>query len=114
MDCSYDRFSETDLADLAVSLNELVDAELGVRHETMARDRAETELDTDRTRIDLLPDSISELRIVEIGDPQDPFDRTACAGTHVRDTGEIGEVSVTGRTTQGSNTERVTLELAAP
>jgi len=114
LDCSYDRFSETELADLEASLNGLVDAGLGVRHYTMARDRAETELDTERTRIDLLPDSISELRIVEIGDPEDPFDRTACAGTHVGDTAEIGTVTVTGRTTQGSDTERVSFELEAP
>ncbi len=111
LDCSYDRFSETELADLEASLNGLVDAGLGVRHYTMARDRAETELDTERTRIDLLPDSISELRIVEVGDPEDPFDRTACAGTHVGDTAEIGTVTVTGRTTQGSDTERVSFEL---
>lgn len=112
LDCSYERFSETELADLEASLNEVVDAGLPVRSYTMARDRAEAELDTERTRIDLLPDSIQELRIVEIGDENDPFDRTACAGTHTADTAELGEVTVTGRTTQGSETERVAFELA--
>lgn len=112
LDCEYDRFSETDLADLEAELNALVEDGLGVRHYTMAREEAESELDTQRTRIDLLPDSIRELRIVEIGDPDDPFDRTACAGTHVTDTTALGEVSVTGRTTQGSDTERVEFELA--
>jgi misacylated tRNA(Ala) deacylase len=112
LDCEYDRFSETDLADLEAQLNALVEDGLGVRHYTMAREEAESELDTQRTRIDLLPDSIRELRIVEIGDPDDPFDRTACAGTHVADTTALGEVTVTGRTTQGSDTERVEFELA--
>lgn len=112
LDCSYERFSETELADLEASLNEIVDDALPVRSYTMARERAEAELDTERTRIDLLPDSIQELRIVEIGDSEDPFDRTACAGTHATDTGDLGQVTVTGRTTQGSETERVEFELA--
>jgi misacylated tRNA(Ala) deacylase len=114
LDCEYDRFSETELADIEAELNALVEDGLGVRHYTMDRDRAESELDAQRTRIALLPDSISELRIVEIGDPENPFDRTACAGTHVETTTELGEVTVTGRTTQGSDTERVEFELTDP
>lgn len=111
LDCAYDRFSETDLTDIETRLNELIDADLPVRHYQLDRERAERELDTERTRIDLLPDSITELRIVEIGDPEEPFDRTACAGTHVESTGELGAARVTGRTTQGSDTERVSFEL---
>ena len=111
LDARHPKFSETDLADVEARLNELVDGDLPVRHYTMDRERAEAELDTQRTRIDLLPDSISELRIVEIGDEDDPFDRTACAGTHVSGTGELGPVEVTGRTTQGSEKERVTFTL---
>lgn len=107
LDAGYPKFSETDLADVEVRMNELVDDGLPVRHYAMDREVAEAELDTERTRIDLLPSSISELRIVEVGDAEDPFDRTACAGTHVAGTDEVGEVTVTGRTTQGSETERV-------
>jgi Predicted metal-dependent hydrolases related to alanyl-tRNA synthetase HxxxH domain len=91
-------------------MNELITADRAVEWYTMDRERAEAELDTDRTRIDLLPDSIRQLRIVEIagadGD-EAPFDRTACAGTHVSSTGAIGEVIVTGRETKGSEEERI-------
>lgn len=116
LDAEYPKFSGTDLADVEARMNELVENELPVDTYTMDRDVAEAELDTERTRIDLLPASISELRIVEIGGKgpdgtDDPFDRTACAGTHVADTGEVGEVTVTGRTTQGSDTERVEFTL---
>ena len=111
LDASYPRFSETDLADVEARLNGLVDDDLPVRHYTMDREVAEAELDTERTRIDLLPSSISELRIVEVGDESDPFDRTACAGTHVAGSDEVGEVTVTGRTTQGTETERVEFTL---
>ena len=112
LDAAYPTFSETDLADVEARMNALVDDALPVRHYTMDRADAEAELDTERTRIDLLPESITELRIVEVGDEDDPFDRTACAGTHVGNTDEVGEVTVVGRTTQGSETERVTFTLA--
>jgi misacylated tRNA(Ala) deacylase len=110
IDVAHDRFTETDLADVETRLNELVEASMPVEWYTMDRERAEAELDTDRTRIDLLPDSITELRIVEIDD----YDRTACAGTHVTDAAECGEVTVEGRTSQGSDEERLTFTLADP
>jgi misacylated tRNA(Ala) deacylase len=123
LDCEYDRFDDDDLAVIERRLNEYVDADHPVRWYTMDRDVAEVELDTDRTRIDLLPDSITELRIVEIGGDgasghceradaaTDPIDRTACAGTHVTGTGEIGSVTVTGRETAGAGEERLRFEL---
>ena len=118
LDAGYDRFDDDDLARVEARLNELVDDDRPVTSYTMDRTEAEETLDTDRTRIDLLPDSITELRIVEIGglvdgdsDPE-PYDRTACAGTHVGSTGEIGEVVVTGRETKGSEEERIRFALA--
>jgi len=111
IDVAHDRFTEGDLADVETRMNELVDRDLPVRWYETERERAERTLDTDRTRIDLLPDSIRELRIVEIGDAEDPFDRTACAGTHVASTGELGTVRMTGRETKGSDEERVRFEL---
>lgn len=121
LDAEYDRFDGEDLARIEARLNELVADERPVTSYTMDREEAEATLDTERTRIDLLPDSIEELRIVEIdggngggadegGD--EPYDRTACAGTHVGNTGEIGEVVVTGRETKGSEEERVRFALA--
>ena len=112
IDAAHDRFTETDLGDVAARMNELIDRDLAVDWYTMDRERAERELDTERTRIDLLPEGITELRIVEIGAA--PFDRTACAGTHVRSTAALGEFVPTGRTTGGSDTERLSFRLEAP
>lgn len=111
IDCEYPRFDDDDLSRVERELNDLVDAALPVRWYELDRDRAEAELDPDRTRIDLLPDSITAVRIVEIGPSEDPYDRTACAGTHVRNTSEIGTVSVTGRETKGSDEERLSFTL---
>jgi len=119
LDCDHDRFDDDDLATIEDGLNELVDGALPVRWYEMDRETAEAELDTDRTRIGLLPDSITELRIVEIGGDgpagacdradaaADPYDRTACAGTHVGSTADIGTVTVTGRETRGADGERI-------
>lgn len=112
IDVEHERFTDTDLADVEAAMNDLVEDERAVTWYTMVRERAERELDPERTRIELLPDSIRELRIVEIaGDGAEPYDRTACAGTHVGNTREIGTVVVTGRETGGSDRERLHFEL---
>jgi misacylated tRNA(Ala) deacylase len=118
LDAAYGRFEASDLDRIETRLNERVDEDRPVESYTMERAAAEATLDTDRTRIDLLPDSITELRIVEIGPPggaaagAEPYDRTACAGTHVATTADIGQVVVTGRETKGSDEERVRFALA--
>ncbi|MEF8789503.1 MAG: alanyl-tRNA editing protein [Haloarculaceae archaeon] len=111
IDVEHGRFSETDLADVEARMNELVEDARAVSWFTMDRERAERELDPERTRIELLPDSIRELRIVEIAGEDGPYDRTACAGTHVENTREIGTVRMTGRETGGSDRERLRFEL---
>jgi misacylated tRNA(Ala) deacylase len=108
IDCAYDRFAGEELDAIETRLNDLVDDDLPVEWFEMDREAAEAELDPERTRLDLLPASIKTVRIVEI----DGFDRTACAGTHVASTGEIGEVTVEGRETKGANEERLTFTLA--
>ena len=112
LDAGYDRFTETDLADIETELNALVESALPVRWYELDRAVAENRLDPERTRIHLLPDSITEIRIVEIGPEDDPLDRTACAGTHVASTAEIGEIEVTGRETKGSDEERLNFVLS--
>ena len=113
LDCAYPRFSETDLADIEARLNELVDAACPVEWYVLDRETAEERLDPDRTRLHLLPDSITEVRIVEILDSAGkPYDRTACAGTHVASTADIGTVDVVGRETKGSASERIEFVLS--
>ncbi len=109
IDCAYDRFTETDLADITARMNELIERSIPVEWYGLDRDVAEERLDPDRTRIHLLPDSITEVRIVEIGE----YDRTACAGTHVSNTAEIGRFEATGRETKGPEEERLSFALSS-
>ena len=110
LDCAYERFTDDDLEQIERRLTELIDEALPVRWYTLERTVAEDRLDPDRTRLDLLPDSITEVRIVEIGDDE-PIDRTACAGTHVESTAELGRLEVTGRETRGPDEERLRFRL---
>lgn len=103
IDCGYPRFDDDDLAAIEAAVNALVEADLPVRWYEMDRRTAEAELDPARTRLDLLPPAVDPVRIVEIGD----IDRTACAGTHVAATGEIGGFTITGRETAGADAERL-------
>jgi len=113
LDCAYPRFSETDLADIEGRLNDLVAADRAVEWYVLDREAAEATLDPQRTRLHLLPDSITDVRIVEIAGPDDdPYDRTACAGTHVASTGAVGAVEIVGRETKGSDEERIEFVLA--
>ncbi|MFB6125616.1 MAG: alanyl-tRNA editing protein [Halanaeroarchaeum sp.] len=107
IDVAYPRFTEDDFTDVEAAVQAHIDADRAVTWEEWDRETAEAELDPDRTRLDLLPDSITEVRIVEIAG----IDRTACAGTHVSSTGDLGAFSITGRETKGSEEERLSFVL---
>ncbi|MFC7166403.1 alanyl-tRNA editing protein [Halospeciosus flavus] len=107
LDCAYPRFEDDDLDRIEERVNEYVERSIPVDWYTLDREEAEEQLDPERTRLELLPDSITEVRLVEITG----VDRTACAGTHVSNTEEVGEFVVTGRETRGSEEERVRFEL---
>ena len=107
IDCAYDRFDEETLGTIEQHVNALIDADHAVTSYELDREKAEAELDPERTRLDLLPPSADPVRIVEIDD----VDRTACAGTHVDRTGQIGRIAITGRETAGHGEERIRFTL---
>ncbi|WP_336037110.1 alanyl-tRNA editing protein [Halobacterium yunchengense] len=109
LDCEHERFTAADLEAIEAAVNDVLDAAHPVEWYTLDRETAERELDPVRTRLDLLPDSVTAVRVVEIGGGD--VDRTACAGTHVGNTAAVGTVRVTGRETAGRGEERVRFEL---
>jgi len=76
----------------------------------ISREKAETVLDPTKTRLDLIPKSVKELRIVEI----EGLDTDACAGTHVKNTSEIGQITVTKTLSKGKLNRRMELTLSPP
>jgi len=100
-------FDDEDLALVERGANAVVDRDLPVRKTERPRDRVEDETPAGRTQLDLIPDHVDPLRVVEVGE----FDVCPCGGTHVDRTGEIGGIEVTNRVSKGADVDRVEFEL---
>ena len=88
------QFSEEMLFQLQSEVNGKIRQALDVRDSQMTRDEINAIMPQERTNMDLLPAFINDLRVVTIGDQQD---MCPCAGTHVRNISEIGEIEFTGK-----------------
>ncbi len=95
--------SDDDLAMIESKVNEMISTKASVTIKEEARDSLEQRIDSQRANLDLLPGSIRRLRIVEIGD----FDVCPCAGTHVRNTSELGKVRMIKKENKGKDRVRV-------
>ncbi|HEX2066916.1 MAG TPA: alanyl-tRNA editing protein, partial [Candidatus Thermoplasmatota archaeon] len=116
IDFSPANFTNAMLADLQAAANDAVKAAYPVTAGSMKREEVSAELPPERTNLDLLPKSVTDLRVIRIGAD---VDLCPCAGTHVLNTKEIGELHILRRTAKGSGTQRVEytlegLEAAAP
>jgi misacylated tRNA(Ala) deacylase len=71
--------------------------------------RAEAVLDSDliRTKVSLVPESVPEIRVVDIVG----LDKQADGGTHVRRTDEVGSIRVTKTESKGKGNKRIRLEV---
>ena len=100
-------FDEADLERIQRLSNAAVERDLPVRKENRPRAAVEREVDEGRALLDLIPPSVDPLRVVEIDD----FDMCPCGGTHVDSLGEVGRIEITGRTSKGTDIERIEFEL---
>jgi misacylated tRNA(Ala) deacylase len=110
MDFEFERMS----GDLVDSIEAAVNAELAagrdVRVAVLPRDEAFAIPDLIRTRINLLPPGIEEIRTIEIVG----LDLQADGGTHVANTSEVGQIHVTGYESKGRINKRIRIELVDP
>jgi len=92
-------------------VEQLVNAELAADRpiEVSFLPRAEAVLDDDliRTKISLVPESVPEIRVVDIVG----LDKQADGGTHVRSTAEVGRIRVTKTESKGKGNKRIRLEV---
>ncbi|MDY6817263.1 MAG: alanyl-tRNA editing protein [Halobacteriales archaeon] len=100
-------FDDEDIAFIEDQSNEVIDRNLGVIKEERPRDRVEAEVDEGRALLDLIPDHVDPLRVVEI----DGYDMCPCGGTHVDQIGDIGRIDITNRESKGKDTVRIEFEL---
>ncbi|MFM7687141.1 MAG: alanyl-tRNA editing protein [Actinomycetota bacterium] len=95
----------------AARIEELVNAELAadrpIEVSFLPRDTAVTDEDLIRTKVSLIPETVSEIRVVDIVG----LDKQADGGTHVRSTAEVGRLKVTKLENKGKGNKRVRVEI---
>jgi len=74
----------------------------------LARDAALTDPELIRTKANLIPEYVTEIRVIDIVG----LDRQADGGTHVRSTLEVGQVRVVKTESKGKANKRMRIELA--
>jgi misacylated tRNA(Ala) deacylase len=107
MDFEFETMRAELVAEIEGRVNEEIAADREIRVAVLPRHEAFAIPDLIRTRINLLPEGISEVRTVEIVG----LDLQADGGTHVARTSEIGRVRVTGYESKGRINKRIRIEV---
>lgn len=100
-------FSDKDLKDIEDKFNNLIKKNIPLKIYEEERGSLEKRVDQYRCNLDLLPKFIKNLRIVEI----EGFDICPCAGTHIKNTGELTNMKITKTENKGKDTERIVYTL---
>ncbi|OGS56979.1 MAG: hypothetical protein A3K60_00765 [Euryarchaeota archaeon RBG_19FT_COMBO_56_21] len=101
------KFTDEMIAELEKKTNEILVTGAKVDICTESRTEIEKNVDAQRANLDLLPKSVSELRVVKV----EQYDLCPCAGTHVRSLSEIGKIRIVKKENKGKDRERITYEL---
>jgi misacylated tRNA(Ala) deacylase len=92
-------------------VEELVDLELvadrPIEVSFLPRKVAVQDEDLIRTKVNLIPESVPEIRVVDIVG----LDKQADGGTHVARTGEVGRIRITKTESKGKGNKRIRLEV---
>ena len=107
MDFEFESMTADLVGIIEQAVNKEVEAARDVRIQILPRDEAFKIPDLIRTKINLLPPHISEIRTVEIVG----LDLQADGGTHVRNTSEVGRMRVVDYKSKGKINKRIYIEL---
>ncbi|HET8851745.1 MAG TPA: alanyl-tRNA editing protein, partial [Ktedonobacteraceae bacterium] len=107
MDFAMEDLSKERIASIEEKINEAVEADYPIRVYTLPREKAFAIPDLIRTKINLLPPEIEEVRIVEIVG----LDLQADGGTHVNHTKEVGGIKITKTENKGKINKRLEIRL---
>ena len=107
MDFELDQMS----AEFAHEIEERINAEVAAARDVLvnhvSREEAEQIPDLIRTKINLLPANIREVRTIDISG----LDLQADGGTHVANTNEVGAIKVVGHESKGRINKRLRIAL---
>jgi len=107
MDFEFDPLPEG----FGTEVEQLVNAELAaarpIEVSFLPRDVALVDADLIRTKVNLIPESVAEIRVVDIVG----LDKQADGGTHVRSTDEVGRIEVVKTESKGKGNKRIRLRV---
>jgi misacylated tRNA(Ala) deacylase len=88
-------------------VNEELAAARPINVEFLARPAALADPDLIRTKVNMIPESVQEIRVIDIVG----LDKQADGGTHVRSTDEVGRVRVVKTESKGKANKRIRIEI---
>jgi misacylated tRNA(Ala) deacylase len=107
MDFEFEHLEKELVAVIESAANAEIRADRDIQIQILPRDEAFQIPDLIRTKINLLPEGIKQVRTVHIIG----LDLQADGGTHVRKTSEVGEIHVTDYKSKGAINKRVYIEV---
>ncbi len=107
MDFEFETMRQELVAEIETAVNVEVKAARDVRVQILPREEAFRIPDLIRTKINLLPEGITEVRTVEIVG----LDLQADGGTHVANTREVGRMRIVNYKSKGKINKRIYVEL---
>jgi misacylated tRNA(Ala) deacylase len=107
MDFEFERLQKELVTEIEEKINAEIAAARDVRVKILPRAEAFAIPDLIRTKINLLPEGISEVRTVEIVG----LDLQADGGTHVANTREVGRIRITDYKSKGGINKRIYVQI---
>jgi misacylated tRNA(Ala) deacylase len=107
MDFAMENLNKERITYIEERVNDAIEADYPIRVYTLPREKAFAIPDLVRTRINLLPTGIEEVRIVEIVG----LDLQADGGTHVNHTKEVRGIKITKTENKGKINKRIEIRL---
>lgn len=107
MDFEFERLQKELVSEIEAKINAEVEAARDVRVKILPREEAFQIPDLIRTKINLLPEGIQEVRTVEIVG----LDLQADGGTHVANTREVGSIHIADYKSKGGINKRIYVKL---
>ncbi|MEO5974266.1 MAG: alanyl-tRNA editing protein [Ilumatobacteraceae bacterium] len=107
MDFEFDPLPEGFAGTVERLVNVALAADYPIEVSFLPRDTAVADQDLIRTKVNLIPEGVKEIRVVDIVG----LDKQADGGTHVRSTAEVGRIKVLKTENKGKGNKRIRLEI---
>lgn len=108
MDFAFDPLPEGFAETVQAAVNAEIVADRQIAVSFLPRDTAVEDEDLIRTKVNMIPESVTEIRVVDIVG----LDKQADGGTHVASTAEVGTFTVTKTESKGKGNKRLRFELS--